>query len=104
MSAGNEFVENDYFGTGEPIEFETTDTYYDAPGFRRAGYRVRMGASARGSRHGPRRRRIAHRVSARAPSTGFRMLPSLERDPDGRWTTPTGAARIPLTFSLRASW
>src|SRR5439155_791392 len=37
------------------------------------------------------------------PTTGFRMLPSFERDGDRRWTTATGTPRVPLTFSLRAS-
>lgn len=26
-------VEHDYFGIGQPLVFETTGTYYDAPGF-----------------------------------------------------------------------
>lgn len=35
--------------------------------------------------------------------TVWRQFPWLERQPDGRWITPSGHPRIPLTFTLLAS-
>ena len=101
---GKLFVAHDYFGTGEPLVFETTGTYYDAPDFAaeaatECGWVHTLGEvvtalSTAGLRIGYLREHS---------TTGFRMLPSLERDGDGRWTTTTGRPRVPLTFSLRAS-
>lgn len=94
---------HDYFGIGEPLTFETTGTYYDAPDF------AAEPATECGWVH-----TLAEVVTSLAAvglqieylreyaTTGFRMLPSLERDGDGHWTTPPGTARVPLTFSLRA--
>jgi len=102
-SDGTFVVANDYFGTGEPLVFETTGTYYDAPGF----------AAESGTECGWVHS-LAEVVTALAdaglriaylhehPTTAFRMLPSLVRDHDGRWTTAADTPRIPLTFSLKA--
>ena len=103
-SEGKLVVDHDYFGTGEPLVFETTGTYYDAPGF------AAEPATECGWVH-----TLADVVTSLTsvglridylrehPTTGFRMLPSFERDGDRRWTTATGTPRVPLTFSLRAS-
>jgi SAM-dependent methyltransferase len=97
-------IGEDYFGPGEPIVFETTGTYYDAPGFEAEP------ATEHGTVH-----TLGSVVTALSragltidflhehPFTRFRMHPSLERDERGYWRRPVGEPRIPLTFSLLAS-
>ena len=94
----------DYFGPGEAIVFETTGTYYEAPGF----------AAEPGMEHG-----TVHTLGAivtalagagltirflhEHPFTFFRMHAPLVQVADGRWTMPEGHGRIPLSFSLQAT-
>jgi SAM-dependent methyltransferase len=96
-------IGEDYFGPGAPIVFETTGTYYEADDF----------AAEPAVEHG-----TVHTLGAivtalcqaglvleflhEHPFTRFRMHPPLEQGPDGDWSFPAGAARVPLTFSLLA--
>lgn len=97
-------VAEDYFGPGEALLFETDGTYYET-----AEDFAAEPATECGWVHS-----LADVVSALAgaglrieflhehPFTFFGMFPGLVRDEDGRWTTPEGAPRVPLMFSLRA--
>ena len=97
-------VAEDYFGPGEALVFESDGTYYDAG----EDFAAETGAEC-GWVHP-----LGEVVSALSgagliveflhehPFTFFRLLPGLVRDEDGQWTTPAGAPRVPLMFSLRA--
>jgi SAM-dependent methyltransferase len=98
-------VGHDYFGSPTPDVFEgTTGTYYDAPGFSaepgtECGWTHSLGDLVTALTEAGLHIDYLHEQ----PSTGFRMMPSLERDADGSWTTHARMPRVPLTFSLRAS-
>ena len=101
---GQLIVNHDYFGTGDPVTFETTGTYYDAPGFAaepatECGWVHTLADVVTSLTDAGLRIDYLHEHA----TTAFRMLPSLERDRDGQWTTAPGTPRVPLTFSLRAS-
>lgn len=95
----------DYFGPGEPMVFETSGTYYDAPEDF-----VAEVAEEHGTVHD-----IGSIVSALAgaglrierltehPSTTYKLHESLVWGPEGRWTFAEGRPRFPLTFSLQAT-
>lgn len=94
----------DYYGPGEPIVFESSGTYYDAPPDFAAESAVEHGTV-----HG-----LGQVVTALAgaglrverltehPSTTFKLHESLVWGDDGRWSFAPGRSRMPLTFSLEA--
>jgi SAM-dependent methyltransferase len=98
-------VGESYFGNGEPIVFETSGTYYDAPPGFAAETAVEHGwvhdlgqvvtALCRAGL------RIEH-LHEHAYTT-WRMHPSFERDARGYWQAPSGGPRLPLTFSVLAT-
>ena len=98
-------VGEDYFGDGEPIVFETSGTYYEAPdGFAAEsaiehGTVHSLGAIVTSLCDAGLTIRFLHEH----PYTRFRMHPLLEATDDGYWTFPAGTPRMPLTFSLLAT-
>ena len=101
---GQLVVATDYFGSMEPLVFETTGTYYDAADDFAAepatecGWVHTLGEVVTSlSQAGLRVEYLReHR------STGFRMLRSFVQDDRGMWHPPEGQPRLPLTFSLLA--
>lgn len=97
-------VEHDYFGAPEPIVERTDGTYYETP----------PGFSAEPATECGWVHPLAEVVSSLAgaglrvvflhehEATAFRMLPILQHGTDGRWRSPEGVPRVPLTFSLKA--